>query len=90
MLLYEGISYGRVWPSRWILLSLADLPIVGHDRLTRRGVIEAKNEDDGLKYKIRDVDDNRVEWIPENDVEIGEIHNGDTWTDWRKRKENYE
>ena len=70
--------------------SLADLPVVGHDRLTRRGVIEAKNSDDGLKYKIRDVDDNRVEWIPENDVEIGEIHNGDTWTDWRKRKENYE
>ena len=70
--------------------SLADLPVVGYDRLTRRGVIEAKNEDDGLKYKVRDVDSNWVNWIPENDVEIGEIHNGDTWTDWRKRKENYE
>ena len=70
--------------------SLADLPIVGHDRLTRRGVIEAKNENDGLKYKIRDVDGNWVKWIPADDVVIGEIHNGDPWTDWRKRKENYE
>jgi hypothetical protein len=70
--------------------SLADLPVVKYDTLSRRGVIEAKNEEDGLKYKVRDVDENWVEWIPAKDVAIGDIHNGDPWTDWRKRKENYE
>ena len=69
---------------------LTDLPVVKHDKLSRRGVIEAKNEDDGLKYKVRDVDENWVYWIPADDVVIGEIHNGDILTYWRKRKEYYE
>ena len=71
--------------------SLADLPIVKYDKLTRRGVVEAKDEQDaGLKYKVRDIENNWVLWIPEEDVTIGEIHNGDPWSDWRNRKTKYE
>ena len=51
--------------------SLADLPIVQHKRMTRDGILEAKN-DEAQKYKVRDVEKNFVNWVPMNDVTIGE------------------
>ena len=73
------------------LYSLADLPVARYGLLTRRGVVEAKDEQDaGLKYKVRDVEKGWIVWVPEKDVTIGEIHNGDPWTDWRNRKTKYE
>ena len=71
------------------LWSTADLPIAKNEILTRRGIIESK-DDDVEKYKIRDVEMGVTLWVPQADVHIGEIHNGDPWTDWRKRKFDYE
>lgn len=51
--------------------SLADLPIMKHDVLSRRGIVEAKNEENQM-YKVRDVDLNREFWVPMADVEVGE------------------
>jgi hypothetical protein len=71
------------------LWSLADLPIVKYDTLTRRGVVEAK--DDGAdKYKVRDVEEDWIIWVSKKDVHIGDIHNGDPWNDWRKKKSEVE
>ena len=51
--------------------SLADLPIMKHDVLSRRGIVEAKNEENQM-YKVRDVDLNKEFWVPMADVEVGE------------------
>ena len=60
-------EYGRLGG----FYSLADLPIVQHKRMTRDGILEAKN-DEAQKYKVRDVEKNFVNWVPMNDVTIGE------------------
>lgn len=67
------------------LWSLADLPVVKYDILHRRGIVEAKDDDAG-KYKVRDLDEGWIVWVRQKDVHLGEIHNGDPWTDWRKQK----
>ena len=51
--------------------SLADLPIMKHEEMTRTGIIKAKNEE-SQKYKIRDVEQNFTEWVLMDDVIIGE------------------
>ena len=51
------------------LYSLADLPIMKHERMTRTGILEAKNEENQM-YKIRDVENNFVNWVPMEDVTI--------------------
>ncbi len=61
-------EYGRLGG----LYSLVDLPIVGHERMVRVGVIEAKNEE-GQMYKVRDSEKNFLKWVPMADVEIGEL-----------------
>ena len=53
------------------MYSLADLPIQEYKMLTRDGILEAKNEE-AQKYKVRDVEKNFVEWVPMDDVQIGE------------------
>jgi len=53
------------------MYSLADLPIAKHEALTRKGIIESKNEQHQY-YKVRDVEKNFTEWVPMMDVEIGE------------------
>ena len=53
------------------MYSLADLPIVQHQKMVRVGIIEAKNEQHQY-YKVRDVEKNFTEWVPMMDVEIGE------------------
>ena len=53
------------------MYSLADLPIQEYKMLTRDGILEAKN-DEAQKYKVRDVEKNFVEWVPMDDVQIGE------------------
>ena len=53
--------------------SLADLPVAGHKRLTRDGIIEAKNEENSM-YEVRDVEGNFVRWVPMTDVEVGEMN----------------
>ena len=60
-------EYGRLGG----LYSLADLPIVKHQELTREGIIEAKNEQHQY-YKVRDVEKNFTDWVPMMDVEIGD------------------
>ena len=60
-------EYGRLGG----MYSLADLPIVQHKRMTRDGILEAKN-DEAQKYKVRDVETNRIEWVLMDDVEIGD------------------
>ncbi len=52
--------------------SLADLPIVKDDVLTRRGIVEAKNEEHQM-YRVRDVDKGWEFWVPMSDVSMGEI-----------------
>ena len=54
-----------------VMYSLADLPIQEYKMLTRDGILEAKN-DEAQKYKVRDVEKNFVEWVPMDDVQIGE------------------
>ena len=53
------------------MYSLADLPIREYKMLTRDGILEAKNEE-AQKYKVRDVETNRIEWVLLDDVEIGD------------------
>ena len=53
------------------MYSLADLPIQEYKMLTSDGILEAKNEE-AQKYKVRDVEKNFVEWVPMDDVQIGE------------------
>jgi|TARA_Y100000296_G_scaffold61530_1_gene71361 hypothetical protein len=60
-------EYGRLGG----LYSLADVPIMEHKMLTRDGILEAKN-DEAQKYKVRDVEMNFVEWVPMDNVQIGE------------------
>ena len=60
-------EYGRLGG----LYSLADLPIMKHEEMTRTGIIKAKNEE-SKKYKIRDVEQNFTEWVLMDDVIIGE------------------
>ena len=60
-------EYGRLGG----LYSLADLPIMKHEEMTRTGIIKAKNEE-SQKYKIRDVEQNFTEWVLMDDVIIGE------------------
>ena len=58
-------EYGRLGG----FYSLADLPIMKHERMTRTGILEAKNEENQM-YKIRDVENNFVNWVPMEDVTI--------------------
>ena len=58
-------EYGRLGG----LYSLADLPIMKHERMTRTGILEAKNEENQM-YKIRDVEKNFVNWVPMEDVTV--------------------
>lgn len=60
--------------------SLADLPVVGQKRLTRDGILEATNDTlEELMFRVRDVKCNFTCWVPESDVEIGEVNeNSDT------------
>ena len=53
--------------------SLTDVPIAKYERLTRDGIIEAENEERSM-YKVRDVEENFVRWIPMADVEVGEMN----------------
>ena len=56
--------------------SLADLPIVEHRKISRPGVVLAKDEDT-QKYFVRDKEHRTWEfWIPMDDVTIGSIING--------------
>ena len=55
--------------------SLADLPIVKHETMTRKGIVEAKNAENEV-YKVRDVEKNFTEWVPMDDVIIGERADG--------------
>ena len=61
-------EYGRIGG----MYSLADLPIVGYDKISRPGIIVAKNEEHQW-YKVRDVEKNFTEWVPMIDVNVGEI-----------------
>jgi len=61
-------EYGRIGG----FYSLADLPIVKYDRISRPGILEAKNEESQM-YKIRDAEKNFTEWVPMMDVNVGEI-----------------
>jgi hypothetical protein len=40
--------------------------------LTRRGIVEAKNEEHQM-YRVRDVDKGWEFWVPMSDVSMGEI-----------------
>jgi len=61
-------EYGRLGG----FYSLADLPIARYDKLSRPGIIVAKNEEEQY-YKVRDVEKNFTEWVPMMDVNVGEI-----------------
>ena len=71
------------------LHSLVDLPVVGYKRITRRGLVIARNRED-TKYQVKDLELCCEVWVPKKDVALGEIHNGDAWTDWRKKKSEIE
>ena len=58
-------EYGRIGG----MYSLADLPIVQHQKMVRVGIIESKNEQHQY-YKVRDVEKNFTEWVPMCDVTI--------------------
>ena len=60
-------EYGRLGG----LYSLVDIPIAMNMKMTRDGIIEAKNSKQEL-YKVRDVENNFTEWVPVDDVVIGE------------------
>ena len=60
--------------------SLADLPIVKHDVLSRQGIVEAKNEEHQM-YRVRDWNDRWEFWIPMADVALGEIIEDENTTD---------
>ena len=58
--------------------SLADLPVAGRKRLTRDGIIEAKNDTlEERMFMVRDVEDKFTCWVPASDVEIGELNEED-------------
>jgi hypothetical protein len=58
-------EYGRLGG----FYSLVDLPIMQHKEMTRTGIIEAKNEEHQM-FKIRDIDENFIEWVPMTDVTV--------------------
>ena len=60
-------EYGRLGG----LYSLADLPIMEHKEMSRSGVIVATN-DERQYFKVRDVEKNFTEWVPMDDVIIGD------------------
>ena len=69
--------YSRVFPIDEFgrpggFYSLADLPIVRDDVLTRRGIVEAKNEEHQM-YRVRDVDKGWDFWVPMTDVSIPDM-----------------
>ena len=64
-------EYGRLGG----LYSLADIPIAMNMKMTRKGIIEAKNTE-STKYKVRDVEKNFIEWVPMDDVIVGERVDG--------------
>ena len=78
-------EYGRVGG----LYSLADIPVARYEKLVRRGLVIAKNRED-TKYQVKDMDLRCEVWVPKSDVTLGEIHNGDAWTDWRRKKNEVE
>ena len=71
------------------LYSLADLPVVQQKKLVRRGLVIARNRED-TKYQVKDMDLSCEVWVLKEDVTIGEVHNGDAWTDWRRKKNEVE
>ena len=75
MLLQKGIpvdEYGR--PGGFY--SLADLPIMKNDVLSRKGIVEAKNAEHQM-YRVRDVEKGWEFWVPMTDVSMGEIDDED-------------
>ncbi len=56
--------------------SLADLPIMKNDVLSRKGIVEAKNAEHQM-YRVRDVEKGWEFWVPMTDVSMGEIDDGD-------------
>ena len=56
--------------------SLADLPIMKNDVLSRKGIVEAKNAEHQM-YRVRDVEKGWEFWVPEDDVSVGEIDEDD-------------
>ena len=90
----EGKHYRCYYEAEWPvdeydrpggLYSLADLPVVQHKKLVRRGLVIGRNKQD-TRYQVKDMDLRCEVWVDKKDVQVGEIHNGDAWTDWRKRK----
>ena len=90
----EGKHYRCYYEAEWPvdeydrpggLYSLADLPVVQRKKLVRRGLVIAKTEEH-QKYKVKDMDLRCEVWVDMKDVQVGEIHNGDAWSDWRKKK----
>ncbi len=56
--------------------SLADLPIMKNDVLSRKGIVEAKNAEHQM-YRVRDVEKGWEFWVPMTDVSMGEIDDED-------------
>ncbi len=54
--------------------SLADLPIMKNDVLSRKGIVEAKNAEHQM-YRVRDVEKGWEFWVPMTDVSMGESAN---------------
>ena len=60
-------EYGRIGG----LYSLVDIPIATHDKVSRPGIVEAKNEEHQM-YKVRDAKERHLDfWVPMADVKIG-------------------
>ena len=63
-------SYGRIGG----LYTSVDSPIAGYKRLTRDGIIEEHNAEDGM-YEVRDVEHNWVQSVHKCDVtNIGDVN----------------
>ena len=63
-------EYGRIGG----LYSLVDIPIATHDKVSRPGIVEAKNEEHQMYY-VRDAEKHYWDfWVPMSDVEIGDQH----------------
>ena len=54
------------------MYSLADLPVAKIDKLARRGIVEAKNEEHQM-YRVRDVEKGWDFWVPMTDVSIPDM-----------------